>query len=104
MFVGVGGGGEEVLGYIEYDSSLLASCIFIVMIEKKEGYLSDGSRQIWLSIDRLPLLVISFRVDYVVELLYSFFIFSFFLSFVFRPLPVVKLPPSGFDYILILST
>lgn len=27
--VGVGGGGEEVFGYIEYDSSLLASCMFI---------------------------------------------------------------------------
>lgn len=30
ILVEAGGGGEEVLGYIEYDSSLLASCTFII--------------------------------------------------------------------------
>ena len=46
MLVGVGGGGEEVFGYIEYDSSLLASCMFIVMMGKVKGYLCDGSRRV----------------------------------------------------------
>lgn len=37
--VGVGGGGEEVFGYIEYDSSLLASCMFFFFNDdgKKSG-------------------------------------------------------------------